>query len=53
MQYEAEEKRKIDNIPTAKDLREAMERADARLKREQDAALKFDVMVRRRVLSLH
>lgn len=46
MQYEAEEKRKVDNIPTAKDLREARERAEARLKREQEAALKVDVAVR-------
>jgi len=43
MQYEAEEKKKLDNIPTAKDLREAKERAEARLKREQEAAMKVDV----------
>lgn len=45
MQYEAEEKRKVDNIPTAKDLREAKERAEARLKREQEAAMKVSVAV--------
>ncbi|KAJ6488649.1 RNA polymerase III subunit RPC82-domain-containing protein [Mycena vitilis] len=40
MRYEAEEKAKIVNFPTAKELREAREAADARLKREEEEAEK-------------
>jgi DNA-directed RNA polymerase III subunit RPC3 len=36
MQYEAEEKRKITGFPTAKELRQAKEVAEARLKREEE-----------------
>jgi hypothetical protein len=36
MQYEAEEKRKISGFPTAKELRQAKEVAEARLKREEE-----------------
>lgn len=38
IQYEAEEKRKIAGFPTAKELREAKDVAQARLKREEEAA---------------
>ncbi|KAF9567636.1 hypothetical protein CPC08DRAFT_626706 [Agrocybe pediades] len=38
IQYEAEEKRKIVGFPTAKELREAKEVAQARLKREEEEA---------------
>jgi len=38
IQYEAEEKRKIIGFPTAKELREAKEVAQARLKREEEEA---------------
>ncbi|KAF8965272.1 RNA polymerase III subunit RPC82-domain-containing protein [Flammula alnicola] len=38
IQYEAEEKRKIVGFPTAKELREAKEIAQARLKREEEEA---------------
>ncbi|KAJ7168137.1 RNA polymerase III subunit RPC82-domain-containing protein [Mycena crocata] len=40
IRYEAEEKAKITNFPTAKELREARESADARLKREEEEAEK-------------
>jgi hypothetical protein len=36
MQYEAEEKRKVTGFPTAKELRQAKEIAEARLKREEE-----------------
>lgn len=38
IQYETEEKRKIVGFPTAKELREAKDVAQARLKREEEAA---------------
>ena len=38
LRYEAEEKRKISGFPTAKELREAKETAEARLKREEEEA---------------
>lgn len=38
IRYEAEEKRKISGFPTAKELREAKEVAEARLKREEEEA---------------
>ncbi|KAF8163124.1 hypothetical protein B0H34DRAFT_694196 [Crassisporium funariophilum] len=38
IQYEAEEKRKITGFPTAKELREAKDIAQARLKREEEEA---------------
>uniref|UniRef100_A0A8H8CN89 DNA-directed RNA polymerase III subunit RPC3 n=1 Tax=Psilocybe cubensis TaxID=181762 RepID=A0A8H8CN89_PSICU len=38
IQYESEEKRKISGFPTAKELREAKEVAQARLKREEEEA---------------
>lgn len=38
IRYEAEEKRKISGFPTAKELREAKEVAEARLKREEEDA---------------
>ncbi|KAL6309048.1 RNA polymerase III subunit RPC82-domain-containing protein [Sparassis latifolia] len=38
MKYEAEEKAKISGFPTAKELREAKETAEARLRREEDEA---------------
>ncbi|KAJ7093171.1 RNA polymerase III subunit RPC82-domain-containing protein [Mycena epipterygia] len=40
IRYEAEEKAKIAGFPTAKELREARESADARLKREEEEAEK-------------
>ncbi len=36
MQYEAEEKRKIPGFPTAKELRQAKEVAESRLRREAE-----------------
>lgn len=36
MQYEAEENRKVTGFPTAKELRQAKEVAEARLKREEE-----------------
>jgi hypothetical protein len=36
MQYEAEEKHKVTGFPTAKELRQAKEAAEARLKREEE-----------------
>lgn len=38
IKYEAEEKAKIAGFPTAKELREAQETAEARLKREEEEA---------------
>ncbi|OJA11492.1 hypothetical protein AZE42_07870 [Rhizopogon vesiculosus] len=38
IKYEAEEKAKLTGFPTAKELREAMETAEARLKREEEEA---------------
>ncbi|OAX40521.1 hypothetical protein K503DRAFT_781359 [Rhizopogon vinicolor AM-OR11-026] len=38
IKYEAEEKAKLTGFPTAKELREAMETAEARLKREEQEA---------------
>jgi DNA-directed RNA polymerase III subunit RPC3 len=38
IQYEAEEKAKIIGFPTAKELREAKEVAEARLRREEEQA---------------
>ena len=38
IQYETEEKRRIVGFPTAKELREAKDVAQARLKREEEAA---------------
>ncbi|KAI0807185.1 RNA polymerase III subunit RPC82-domain-containing protein [Fomes fomentarius] len=38
LRYEAEEKRKISGFPTAKELREAKEIAEARLRREEEEA---------------
>ncbi|KAJ6547130.1 RNA polymerase III subunit RPC82-domain-containing protein [Mycena capillaripes] len=40
IRYENEEKAKISNFPTAKELREAREAAEARLKREEEEAEK-------------
>lgn len=45
LQYEKEEKSQIKNFPTAKELREAKERAEARLRREQNEALKAGMTV--------
>lgn len=44
IQYEAEEKRKITGFPTAKELREAKEVAQARLKREEEEAEKVGLV---------
>lgn len=38
IKYEAQEKAKITGFPTAKELREAKETAEARLKREEEEA---------------
>ncbi len=38
IRYEAEEKRKISGFPTAKELREAKEIAEVRLRREEEEA---------------
>ena len=51
IRYEAEEKKKISGFPTAKELREAKEVAEARLKREEEAPEKVG-MVRRHTLSI-
>ncbi|OCB84153.1 hypothetical protein A7U60_g8829 [Sanghuangporus baumii] len=40
LQYEREEKNQIKNFPTAKELREAKERAEARYRREQEGDMK-------------
>ena len=44
--YEAEEKAKIYGFPTAKELRQAREVAEARLKREEDEAEKVGMVGR-------
>jgi DNA-directed RNA polymerase III subunit RPC3 len=44
IQYEAEEKRKITGFPTAKELRQAQEVAQARLKREEEEAEKVGLV---------
>lgn len=48
LKYEAEEKAKLSGYPTAKDLRQAKETADARLKREEEEAEKVGVVSRTR-----
>lgn len=45
MEYEKNEKDQIRGFPTAKELREAREKAEARLKREQDEAMKIGLTV--------
>ncbi|KAH8117214.1 hypothetical protein DFH11DRAFT_1815987 [Phellopilus nigrolimitatus] len=47
LQYEKEEKGQIRNFPTAKELREAKEKAEARLKREQEEAMKIGLTKRK------
>jgi len=44
IRYEAEEKAKIAGFPTAKELREAKETAEARLKREEEEAEKVGLL---------
>lgn len=44
IQYETEEKRKIVGFPTAKELRQAKEVAQARLKREEEEAEKIGLV---------
>jgi DNA-directed RNA polymerase III subunit RPC3 len=44
IQYEAEEKVKISGFPTAKELREAKEVAEARLRREEEEAEKVGLV---------
>jgi DNA-directed RNA polymerase III subunit RPC3 len=44
--YEAEEKAKIHGFPTAKELRQAREVAEGRLKREEDEAEKVGMVGR-------
>lgn len=44
IKYEAEEKAKISGFPTAKELREARETAQARLKREEEEAEKVGLV---------
>jgi hypothetical protein len=44
--YEAEEKAKINGFPTAKELRQAREVAEGRLKREEDEAEKVGMVGR-------
>lgn len=51
IQYESEEKGKISGFPTAKQLREAKETAEARIKREEAEAEKVG-MVSRMILVL-
>lgn len=45
IKYEAEEKAKISGFPTAKELREAKETAQARLKREEEEAEKVGLVM--------
>ena len=45
LQYEKEEKSKIKNFPTAKELLHAKESAEARLKRELEEAMKTGLTV--------
>ncbi|KAL5529325.1 hypothetical protein ACEPAG_5310 [Sanghuangporus baumii] len=49
LQYEKEEKNQIKNFPAAKELREAKERAEARLKREQEEDMKVGLKKRKNV----
>lgn len=44
IKYEAEEKAKITGFPTAKQLREAKELVEARIKRERDEAEKIGLV---------
>jgi DNA-directed RNA polymerase III subunit RPC3 len=44
IKYEAEEKAKISGFPTAKELREARDKAQARLKREEEEAEKVGLV---------
>jgi DNA-directed RNA polymerase III subunit RPC3 len=44
IKYEAEEKAKISGFPTAKELREARDTAQARLKREEEEAEKVGLV---------
>ena len=44
IKYEAEEKAKISGFPTAKELRQAKETAEARLKREEEEAEKVGMV---------
>lgn len=50
IKYEAEEKLKIPGFPTAKQLREAKEIVDARLKREEEEAEKIGMVSDIRVI---
>lgn len=45
MEYEKDERAQLKNFPTAKELREAKEKAEARLKREHDEAMKIGLTV--------
>ena len=44
IKYEGEEKAKLSGLPTARELREAKEVADARLKREEEEAEKVGLV---------
>lgn len=44
IKYEAEEKAKIPGFPTAKELRQSKEVADARLRREEEEAEKIGMV---------
>lgn len=44
LKYEAEEKAKISGFPTAKELRQSKETAEARLKREEEEAEKVGLV---------
>ena len=46
LRYEAEAKREIKNFPTAKELLEAREKAEARFKREEEEEEKIAFVVR-------
>lgn len=46
LKYETEEKAKISGFPTSKQLREAKETAEARLKREEEEAEKIGMVSR-------
>ena len=52
IKYEAEEKAKISGFPTAKELRQAKEVADARLRREEEEAEKRSRPVTERLREL-
>ncbi|KAI5124314.1 hypothetical protein M0805_008922 [Coniferiporia weirii] len=47
LQYEKEEKAQIKNFPTARELKQAKEKAEARLKREQDDDMKIGLTKRK------